>query len=208
MQPSELDTFLILESDAQRDLYITDFWHRHDLTEGVPAGAFKNMYYERIAEAKERYRSLASDRGRVHVIHGEPAQISIPDGCKFFQPMELWTYRNLKGFEQRRALPLLQAAAGRRLHFVAAVQRRRRRALRSLFRRDRRHCDRRSKKHSSASSVWCRTRRTRIFNTNACTRTRPSPRSSRRTSARSLPRRFSSRLPSIRSRSARFFTRW
>ena len=64
IQPSELDTFLILESDAQRDLYINDFWRRHDLTEGVPAGAFKNMYYERIAEAKERYRSLASDRGR------------------------------------------------------------------------------------------------------------------------------------------------
>jgi len=100
IQPAEIDTFLILESDAQRDLYITDFWRRHDLTEGMPAGAFKNIYYERIAEAKERYRSLVSDRGRVYVIHGAPAGISIPDGCKFFQPMELWTYRNLKGFEK------------------------------------------------------------------------------------------------------------
>jgi Ca-activated chloride channel family protein len=100
IQPSELDTFLILESDAQRDLYMTDFWRRHDLTEGMPAGAFKNIYYERIAEAKERYRSLASDRGRVHVIHGQPAEISTPNGCRFFQPMELWTYRNLKGFER------------------------------------------------------------------------------------------------------------
>jgi GWxTD domain-containing protein len=100
IQPSEIDTFLILESDAQRDLYITDFWHRHDLTEGMPSGAFKNIYYERIEEAKQRYRSLASDRGRVHVIHGAPAEIFTPDGCKFFQPMELWTYRNLKGFEK------------------------------------------------------------------------------------------------------------
>ena len=100
IQPSELDTFLRLESDAQRDLYITDFWRRHDLTEGMPNGAFKNIYYERIAEAKERYRSLASDRGRVYVIHGAPAEISIPNSCKFFQPMELWTYRSLKGFEK------------------------------------------------------------------------------------------------------------
>jgi Ca-activated chloride channel family protein len=100
IQPSERDTFLILESDAQRDLYITDFWRRHDLTEGMPNGAFKNIYYERIAGAKERYRSLASDRGRVHVIHGQPAEISTPNGCRFFQPMELWTYRNLKGFER------------------------------------------------------------------------------------------------------------
>ena len=60
----------------------------------------KNIYYERLSEAKERYRSLAADRGRVYVIHGAPAAISIPDGCKFFQPMELWTYRNLKGFEK------------------------------------------------------------------------------------------------------------
>ena len=100
MQQTEIDTFLVLESDAQRDLYIADFWRRHDLTEGMPNGAFRQIYYERIVTAKERYRSLASDRGRVYVIHGEPAEISTPDGCWFFQPMELWTYRGLKGFER------------------------------------------------------------------------------------------------------------
>ena len=64
MQPAELDTFLILESDVQRDLYIEDFWHRHDLTEGMPNGMFKQTYYARLDTAKERYRSLNSDRGR------------------------------------------------------------------------------------------------------------------------------------------------
>src|SRR5207248_11377698 len=28
MLPEELDTFLILETDPQRDIYITEFWHR------------------------------------------------------------------------------------------------------------------------------------------------------------------------------------
>src|SRR5829696_4255496 len=28
MQPSELDTFLMLETDPQREIYITEFWRR------------------------------------------------------------------------------------------------------------------------------------------------------------------------------------
>src|ERR1041385_2896718 len=31
MQPAELDTFLILDTDAQRDPSIEDFWHPRDL---------------------------------------------------------------------------------------------------------------------------------------------------------------------------------
>jgi Ca-activated chloride channel homolog len=99
MQQTELDTFLILESDAQRDLYIDDFWRRHDLTEGVPSGSFRQLYYARIDTAKERYRSLVADRARAYVIHGEPAEIYTPNPCELLQPMEIWTYRNLKGFE-------------------------------------------------------------------------------------------------------------
>src|SRR5205807_4545426 len=30
MNPAELDTFLILETDPQRDNYITEFWRRRD----------------------------------------------------------------------------------------------------------------------------------------------------------------------------------
>jgi len=99
MQQTELDTFLILESDVQRDLYIEDFWRRHDLTEGTPSGSFKHIYYERLVTAKERYRSLGTDRARAYVIHGEP-EIWVPPTCDLFQPMEFWSYRGLKGFEK------------------------------------------------------------------------------------------------------------
>ncbi|HXH37682.1 MAG TPA: GWxTD domain-containing protein, partial [Thermoanaerobaculia bacterium] len=99
MQPTELDTFLILESDAQRDLYIEDFWRRHALTEGMPGSTFRQVYYERLVTAKERYRSLGSDRSRAYVIHGEPAEVFTPHDCDLFQPMEIWTYRRLPGFE-------------------------------------------------------------------------------------------------------------
>ncbi|HEX9459712.1 MAG TPA: VWA domain-containing protein, partial [Thermoanaerobaculia bacterium] len=98
IQETEIDTFLILESDAQRDLYIADFWRRHDLTEGMPSGTFRQVYYDRIATVKERYRSVNSDRARAYLIHGEPAELLPLDRCELLQPMELWTYVNLKGF--------------------------------------------------------------------------------------------------------------
>jgi VWFA-related protein len=98
IQPTETDTFLILESDAQRDLYIEDFWRRHDLTEGMPSGTFRKVYYDRIDTVKERYRSVTTDRARAYLIHGQPAGILTVDVCDLLQPMEIWTYRNLKGF--------------------------------------------------------------------------------------------------------------
>jgi len=100
IQDQERDTFLIMESDAQRDLYIADFWRRRDLTEGTPSGAFQKIYYERLATAKEQFKSLHSDRGRVYVIHGAPNNLYTPEPCDLFQPMEQWTYRDLKGFEK------------------------------------------------------------------------------------------------------------
>jgi len=100
MQPTELDTFLILESDAQRGIYIDDFWRRHGLIDGMEGGAFRQTYYARLDTARERYRSLSSDRGRAYVIHGEP-EIYTPPPCDLFQPMEIWTYRNLPGFDNQ-----------------------------------------------------------------------------------------------------------
>jgi VWFA-related protein len=101
MQDAERDTFLILESDAQRDLYITDFWRRHDLTEGTPSGAFRKIYYERLVTAKELYRQLSTDRARIYVLHGEPLEIRPTGHCDLLQPMEVWTYKDLKGFGNR-----------------------------------------------------------------------------------------------------------
>ena len=48
MLPEELDTFLLLETDAQRDLYIDDFWHRRDVARGTTNHSFHDEYYERI----------------------------------------------------------------------------------------------------------------------------------------------------------------
>ena len=100
MQDAERDAFLILESDAQRDLYIEDFWRRHEAAEGTPKGSFRQLYYDRLETAKARYRSAASDRSRAYLIHGDPADVLVSDRCKLLQPLEIWTFINVPGFSQ------------------------------------------------------------------------------------------------------------
>ncbi|MDQ6799341.1 MAG: VWA domain-containing protein [Acidobacteriota bacterium] len=94
LQPEELDTFLQLESDAQRDIYIEDFWKRRAAAKGISVTEVREQYYGRLQTAKEKYRSVASDRGRIYVIHGEPLEIkSYGDpACRLLQPLEVWTY--------------------------------------------------------------------------------------------------------------------
>src|SRR5688500_18780782 len=45
IQPFERDTFLKLETDAQRDSFIEDFWRRRDLARGTTNHAARREYY-------------------------------------------------------------------------------------------------------------------------------------------------------------------
>ena len=95
MQPEELDTFLQLESDPQRDLYIDDFWQRRARAHNISVDALRTQYYERLQTAKDKYRSIASDRARIYVIQGEPLEVKNYGGltgCRLVQPLEVWTY--------------------------------------------------------------------------------------------------------------------
>jgi Ca-activated chloride channel family protein len=112
MQPAELDTFLILESDGQRDLYIDDFWKRRDQAQGLSSGAFRKTYYDRIATAKQRYGSMSSDRSRAYLVHGEPAAILNSDTCELLQPLQVWTFIALPGFEREATFLFYQPRDG------------------------------------------------------------------------------------------------
>src|SRR6266702_4108182 len=41
MNPTELDTFLILETDPQREIYVTEFWRRRDVANGTTNHSFR-----------------------------------------------------------------------------------------------------------------------------------------------------------------------
>src|ERR1019366_3303593 len=40
MNPTELDTFLVLETDPQREIYVTEFWRRRDTVNGTTNHSF------------------------------------------------------------------------------------------------------------------------------------------------------------------------
>jgi GWxTD domain-containing protein len=94
IDPRERDAFLSLESDAQRDVFIENFWRRH-APAGMSGERFRAQYYEVVEEASKYHRG--SDRYRTYVIQGPPAEIINPDCQKFLQPMELWRYVSLPG---------------------------------------------------------------------------------------------------------------
>ena len=64
LMPTEIDTFLMLETDAQRDSFVDDFWHRRDRMTHAPNGAFRETYYQRLEVAKSQFRKVSSDRAK------------------------------------------------------------------------------------------------------------------------------------------------
>ena len=112
MQAAEVDTFLILDTDAQRDLYIDDFWHRRDVAQGTTNQTFRRQYYDRIDAVKEQFRYVSSDRSRVWLIHGEPNDRIKIDNCRLLQPLEIWKYAYIQGMGHDVRFIFVQARNG------------------------------------------------------------------------------------------------
>ena len=98
MQPTELDTFLILETDAQREIYINEFWKRRDQAQGTNNLAFKEAYYARVEEARDQFKQLSSDRARIYLMNGAPLDVIKVDCDRLLQPLEIWKYYYVPGF--------------------------------------------------------------------------------------------------------------
>jgi Ca-activated chloride channel family protein len=92
MLASELDTFLILETDPQREIYITEFWRRRDQAQGTTNHRFKDDYYARLDEAKEQFKYMSSDRARMYILQGPPTEVLASDCTHLLQPVEVWKY--------------------------------------------------------------------------------------------------------------------
>src|ERR1051325_1663119 len=97
MQDSELDTFLMLETDAQRDIYLIEFWRRRDVAQGTTNHAFKDEYYARLETVHDEFKNASSDRGRIYLIHGEPTDRIKIDCPRDLVPIEIWKYAFIAG---------------------------------------------------------------------------------------------------------------
>ncbi len=97
IQPTETDSFLVLETDAQRDVFIDDFWKRRDRAQGTSNLAYKDVYYTRLEEAKAEYKFASSDRSRIYLIHGEPTSVLKVECTRYLVPLEIWTFFYIPG---------------------------------------------------------------------------------------------------------------
>jgi len=98
---TEREVFLKLQSDRERDLFIEAFWKQRDPTPGTPENEFKIEHYRRIAYA-DRYLGRdaprpgwRTDRGRIHIILGEPMDIQRFAGKSSTYDAEIWFYQGL-----------------------------------------------------------------------------------------------------------------
>jgi GWxTD domain-containing protein len=110
----ERAVFRSLTTPAEKEQFIEQFWFRRDPDPLTTENEFKEEHYRRIAYANERFSSgcpgWMSDRGRVYVIHGPPAEVeAYPMGGVISRPMsegggsttafpfEIWRYRHIEG---------------------------------------------------------------------------------------------------------------
>lgn len=108
MTESELDLFLQLESDAQRDAFVEGFWLLRDSDPASSRNEFRESYVERFAEAVQRFRNVDSDQGRIYLIHGAPAVVTVIDTCRYLKQLEIWSYEGAA----RRLLIFYRDGAG------------------------------------------------------------------------------------------------
>ncbi len=96
---TEREVFLKLRSDRERDLFIEAFWKQRDPTPGTPENEIKAEHYRRLAYA-DRYLGRdaprpgwRTDRGRIHIILGEPMDIQRFAGKSSTYDAEIWFYQ-------------------------------------------------------------------------------------------------------------------
>ncbi|HVE71820.1 MAG TPA: VWA domain-containing protein [Thermoanaerobaculia bacterium] len=94
---AETDTFLRLETEAQRDVFIEDFWRRRDIAAGTTGHAARDDYYERLEFVRTSFNQVMSDRGRVYLIHGVPAALIDVKCPRYFVPLQVWYYPQVAG---------------------------------------------------------------------------------------------------------------
>jgi Ca-activated chloride channel family protein len=96
--PAERDTFLRLDTEPQRDAFIDDFWRRRDQANGTTNFAARAEYYTNLEFVKENFGQTSSDRGRIYLVQGPPAEILDIKCAAYYQPIQVWRYARLPEF--------------------------------------------------------------------------------------------------------------
>jgi Ca-activated chloride channel family protein len=96
--PTERDTFLRLDTEPQRDVFIDDFWRRRDIAAGTTNNAAHSEYYHNLEFVKDTFGQASSDRGRIYLVQGPPAAIIDIKCSQYFVPIQIFHYARLPNF--------------------------------------------------------------------------------------------------------------
>jgi GWxTD domain-containing protein len=97
--PRERQVFEKLRTAREKDIFIEAFWKQRDPTPGTPENEFKEEHYRRIDHANRYFGRQSplpgwkTDRGRIHIILGEPNDIQKFDNTAETYPAEVWFYQ-------------------------------------------------------------------------------------------------------------------
>lgn len=91
----------ISDLDSKRK-FLFELWKKLDSNPNTPENEFKNEYMQRIKESNERFSSLGrkgmkTDRGRIHILYGQPDQIDRFPNSTEMKPYEIWVYNSIEG---------------------------------------------------------------------------------------------------------------
>jgi GWxTD domain-containing protein len=97
----ERRSYMRLNTDEEREQFISQFWLRRDPTPDTVENEYKDEHYRRIAYSNEHFGPAIpgwkSDRGRIYIMFGPPDEINSHPATGSQRPMEEWSYRKIEG---------------------------------------------------------------------------------------------------------------
>ncbi len=93
MSRAESGVFKSLGTEEDRRRFQDLFWKVRDTAPGSPRNEFREDYYVRLRYARSRLGGPDTDRGRIHLILGKPAEVQTFSGSDTVIDCELWIYQ-------------------------------------------------------------------------------------------------------------------
>jgi GWxTD domain-containing protein len=96
----ERETFVSLETEAERQAFIDAFWRKRDDNPTTPENEYRIEHYKRLAYANEFFGrdtfrpGWQTDRGRYYILLGKPNTRVPVEGKDEIYPSELWFYND------------------------------------------------------------------------------------------------------------------
>jgi Ca-activated chloride channel family protein len=108
----ERDTLLKLGEDYQRERFLEEFWKRRSTMPDGMRTPFQDIYEMRLKEAKERFRNINTDQGRIFLLHGPPDGIRKIDCQDIYWPIQIWYYERIESLHLSKVLLLFYQQLG------------------------------------------------------------------------------------------------